>query len=172
MKRGRGALISAVVVGVLVALLVVVLATRDPAADTQVKSPLVGAPAPGIQAETIEGNRFDLDRYQGEWVLVNFFATWCTPCRREHPELVTLDETDAVNVVSVVFQDDPKTVRAFLDVEGGDWPVVTDASGEITLSYGVPKIPESYLVAPDGTVVAKFIGVSADDVTTVIKRFS
>ncbi len=171
MKRRRIALVSAIVIGIVVALLVVVLATRDPAADRLVKSPLVGGTAPPIQAETIEGTTFDLDRYQGEWVLVNFFATWCSPCRREHPELVTLDESDAVNVVSVVYQDDPKTVQAYLDEEGGDWPILGDPSGTITLDYGVPRIPESYLIAPDGTVVAKFRGVSAEGVTGVIRKF-
>ena len=64
-------------------------------------------------------------------------------------------------------------MQAFLEKEGGDWPVVEDDSGMITLGYGVSKIPESYLIAPGGTVVAKFIsGVDAETVTEVIERFA
>src|SRR4051812_9732751 len=114
MKGRHVALITAAVVGVLVLLLVVVLATRDPAADKVARSPLLGKPAPAIEAKTIDGKPFDLGRYEGEWVLVNFFATWCTPCRQEHPELVKVAHDDVANVVSVVFQDDPGTVKAFL----------------------------------------------------------
>ena len=172
MKRSRVAAVSATVVGVVVALLVVVLATRDPATSKVRDSPLVGKPAPALRAATIDGGSFDLDTYGGEFVLVNFFATWCVPCRQEHPDLVELDESGAANVVSVVYQDSPDTVQAFLDKEGGDWPVVEDDSGVITLGYGVSKIPESYLIAPGGTVVAKFIsGVDAETVTDVIGRF-
>jgi cytochrome c biogenesis protein CcmG/thiol:disulfide interchange protein DsbE len=172
-KRSRVALISAVVVGVIIALLVIVLATRDPADERVQRSPLIGKAAPEIDGKTIEGKPFDLTRYDGEWVLVNFFATWCVPCRQEHPELVKLAEGDQTNVVSVVFQDDPGTVKAFLKEHGGNWPVVNDPSGKVTLEYGVPKIPESYLIAPDGTVVAKFIsGIESDAVTNLIARFS
>jgi cytochrome c biogenesis protein CcmG/thiol:disulfide interchange protein DsbE len=170
-RRGHVAAISAAVVGVVVALLVGVLATREPATDKVAKSPLLGKTAPAIRAKTIDGKAFDLHRYDGEWVLVNFFATWCTPCRREHPELVKLADSDMTNVVSVVFQDDPGTVRAYLREQGGSWPVVQDPSGAIDLAYGVPKIPESYLISPDGIVVAKFLGVRATTVTDVIGRF-
>jgi cytochrome c biogenesis protein CcmG/thiol:disulfide interchange protein DsbE len=172
MRRGHVAAVSAVVVGLVVALLVVVLATRDPATTKQVKSPLVGKPAPAMRAGTIDGAAFDLDRYRGEWALVNFFATWCVPCRQEHPELVQLSEEGRVNVVSVVFQDDPGTVEEFFEQQGGDWPVVEDPTGKVTLGYGVAKIPESFIVAPDGTVVAKFRGVEAGAVTELIDRFS
>jgi cytochrome c biogenesis protein CcmG/thiol:disulfide interchange protein DsbE len=172
-KRSHLALISAAIVGVIVLLLVIVLATRDPAADRVTRSPLIEKPAPPIQAKTIEGKPFDLSRYEGEWVVLNFFATWCTPCKQEHPELVKLAQGDVTNVVSVVFQDDPGTVKAFLKERGGNWPVINDPTGRITLEYGVPKIPESYLIAPDGTVVAKFIsGIEADAVTNLISRFS
>ncbi|MBV9950620.1 MAG: TlpA family protein disulfide reductase [Acidimicrobiia bacterium] len=173
MKGSRIALISAVVVGVIVLLLVIVLATRDPAADRVTRSPLISKPAPPIAGRTIEGQPFDLSRYEGEWVVVNFFATWCGPCKQEHPELVKLAQGDVTNVVSVVFQDDPGTVKAFLKEHGGHWPVINDPTGKITLEYGVPKIPESYLIAPDGTVVAKFIsGIEANAVTKLISSFS
>jgi cytochrome c biogenesis protein CcmG/thiol:disulfide interchange protein DsbE len=95
-------------------------------------------------------------------VVVNFFASWCVPCVREHPELVAFaaaHEGD-VQVVSVVFDDDPGAVEAFFAREGGDWPVVVGDTGRIALDFGVTGVPESYLVAPTGVVVAAFYGVT------------
>ena len=85
-------------------------------------------------------------------MLVNFFATWCVPCQREHDELAAFDDRhdaagDAV-VVSVVFDDTTEDARDFFEEEGGDWPVVVGDQGDIALDYGVIEVPESYLVEP------------------------
>lgn len=171
-RRSRLAVYVVVPVAVVLALLVWALATRQPAADRVTRSPLLGQPAPTIKGATVDGKTFTLDSYAGRWVLVNFFATWCTPCRQEHPELVRFaaeHKAGNASVVSVMFQDDAATVRRFFGDEGGDWPVVEDKTGETTLAYGVVKLPESYLVGPDGVVQAKFISsVTAARVDRVI----
>ena len=81
------------VVAVVLVAFIVVLATREPATDRQSDSPLIGKVAPPLAEETIApaesaGTAYDLDLQRGQWVVVNFFATWCTPCITEHPELV------------------------------------------------------------------------------------
>lgn len=162
----RGGRWVAVVVGIVLVALVAVLATRDPATTRLAQSPLVGEAAPPIDGTTIHGDAFTLTDLDGQWVLVNYFATWCVPCQREHPDLVEFDRRHEAagdaRVVSVVFDDDPGAVRRFFAREGGDWPVVTD-DGRIALDYGVAGIPESYLIDPDGVVVAKITGgVRAD----------
>ena len=126
-------------------------------------------------AETLDGEPFALDGLRGRFVVVNFFATWCIPCIREHPELVEFQrrnaEADDTAIVSVVFDDRPETVRQFFSDNGGDWPVVTDPDGRIAVSYGVAGVPESYLVAPDGTVVTKIVGgVTADELDDLVDR--
>jgi cytochrome c biogenesis protein CcmG/thiol:disulfide interchange protein DsbE len=160
--RRRTGLIVSAVVAVLAVGFVAVLATREPATDRRRDSPLIGKVVPPLAGETLAGGNFDIDDQQGRWVLVNFFATWCVPCRIEHPELDAFDRAhrragDAV-LVSVLFDDDPASAREFFERNGGDWPVVLDGDGLIASAFGTPKVPESYLVTPNGRVAAKFTG--------------
>ncbi len=147
--------------GVVVLLLIVLLATRDPASDRQVDSPLLGRAAPRIEGTTIQDREFDSATYDGRWLVVNFFATWCVPCVQEHPELVAFQEAQReagqANVVSVVFDDDRESVEQFFGRNGGDWPVVL-AAPETISEWGVAGVPESFVVDPAGNVRYKLIG--------------
>jgi cytochrome c biogenesis protein CcmG/thiol:disulfide interchange protein DsbE len=159
--RGRMGLAVTAVVALLAMAFVVVLATREPASERRSQSPLIGKVAPALVGQTIDGGTFDLDDHRGQWVVVNFFASWCKPCIEEHPELVRFDQAhraagDAA-VVSVVFNDRVEDVRDFFAQRGGDWPVVAD-SGDAVVHYGVVGVPETYLVAPGGDVVQKYTG--------------
>lgn len=163
----------ALAVGVVAAALIILLATSPGGSERTAPSPVVGKLAPPIDAMTTDGTPFSLDDLRGQWTLVNFFATWCAPCRVEHPELVTLaDARGDSSIVSVSFNDEPAAVRRFFDENGGSWPVIAEGNARIALDYGVIKLPESYLVAPDGRVAAKFNGgVRAREVQAVIDNF-
>ena len=166
--RRHTARYAAVAIAVVLALLVVVLATRDPATMKVGRSPLLGKVAPALGSDMVTATgSYDLTESSGRWVVVNFFATWCVPCREEHPELVQFSRRHAVagdaEVVSVVFDDQADDVAEFFDRNGGDWPVLDDPRGAIALDWGVAGIPESYLVDPDGVVRSKITGgVRAD----------
>ena len=165
----------AVAAAVPVTLLVIALATREPAVTRAVSSPLLGKPAPPIEARSIDGEEVRLSANRGKWVLVNFFATWCVPCRQEHPELVRFAEAheaqgDAV-VLGVIYSDSAQAVREFRDKEGGTWAMVDDPKGRIALDYGVAGVPESFLVDPEGRVVAKLLGgVRSSDLEQLLNR--
>ncbi len=175
LRRTRKVLWIAVAVAVPVFLLVLVLANGEPAATRAVKSPLVGKPAPAVEGTTVDGAEASLAGLEGKWVVVNFFATWCVPCRSEHPELVRFSQAheaagDAA-VLAVVYSDNAQAVREFRDKEGGSWPMLADPKGRIALDFGVAGIPESFLVSPDGVVVAKLLGgVRASDLDQLLYR--
>ncbi len=141
---------------------VAVLATRPPASTRVLDSPLVGREAPELEGETIDGREFEQARLDGRWVLVNFFATWCVPCRQEHDDLARFaSRHDAIGdaaIVGVVYDDSVSAVRRFREEEGGGWPMLTDPEGSIAVRWGVAGVPESYLVSPDGLVAAKIVG--------------
>ena len=177
--RSRGLVLgAAVVVAVIMVALVVVLATRDPAQDRVDESPLVGHVAPPLVGEVVApeataGSQFDLDRLRGQWVVVNFFATWCVPCVTEHPELIEFSERHAAtgdaSVASVVFDADENVedIADFFADNGGDWPVVDGE--DVILDWAVAAVPESFLVSPDGVVAAKITGgVTADGLDDLI----
>jgi cytochrome c biogenesis protein CcmG/thiol:disulfide interchange protein DsbE len=158
--RARRAPIIAGIVGVAVLALVVLFVVSPSGEEKVDSSPLVGNVAPALVGTTASGDEFDIDDHRGQWVLVNFFATWCPPCVQEHPELVELSErTDGrLQVVSVAYNDEDEKVTEFFETNGGSWPVLLGGADGASLDYGVKKLPESFLVDPSGTVAVKLNG--------------
>ena len=142
--------------------LVIVLAKAEPSTTRAADSPLLGKQAPVVEAKTIDGDDYDLDVERGKWVVVNFFATWCVPCRIEHPELISWQKRhEAIGdatVVAVIYDDSVSAVRRFREEEGGDWPMLIDEGGRISVDFGVAGVPESYLISPEGVIVSKIVG--------------
>ena len=150
--RRRAPLIAAGVAAVLAVLIGVMAAARSGPRDVVDRS-LVGRAAPAIVGTQLDGGQFDLSRRRGSWVLVNFFQTSCVPCVQEHPELRSFVERGGqAELVTVVYFDAVANVRNFFARNGGDWPVVLDDDGRISVSYGVAKVPETWIVDPDGVV--------------------
>jgi cytochrome c biogenesis protein CcmG/thiol:disulfide interchange protein DsbE len=139
-----------------------VLATRPSATTVEAQSALVGKRAPAVSGVTVAGTRFALPRAPGHYVVLNFFASWCVPCQLEGPELVTFQfqhHTSATpSVVSVVFQDTTASARAYQAKIGVTWPTLADPDNAIALAYGVREDPTSFLIAPNGRVVASIVG--------------
>ena len=174
--RPRPTLIAAIAVGCVVALLVVLLATRDNAADSGERASIVGERAPAVNGDLVLGEPFDLGA-SDRWVVVNFFATWCVPCKVEHPELRAFEdehrELGDARVISIVYDEDPDVVRKYFEDNGGDWPVYDADEGRTAVEWGVTGVPESYLVSPTGIVVEKIVGgVTKADLDALIARNS
>ncbi len=157
---------------VVVVLLIVVLATRDAERNQPGRGALLGAVVPAVAGPTLDGSTFDIDDQRGRWVVVNFFASWCPPCRTEHPELARFaadhGSGDAV-LVSVAMNDRLDDVVAFFDDLGGDWPVLATDTTSMVIDFAVTAPPTTFLVAPSGVVVQEFVGpVTADQLDGTI----
>ncbi|MDA8291549.1 MAG: TlpA disulfide reductase family protein [Actinomycetota bacterium] len=163
--RSHRARNAALVVGALVAVLVAVLSTRSVPPGSAAYTPLGGKPAPAISGTSLVGGRHvSLAALRGRYVLVDFFASWCVPCQQEVPQIERfLFEHRAqrdVAALGVDIDENAADGRAFLERYGVTWPAIEDPSGarSVSLAYSVLDPPESYLVSPDGTVVAKIVG--------------
>lgn len=171
-RTATAALGVAAVVGVLLLL----LATSPTQRTGEVNFEVVGDIGPQIAGPTLDGSEYSLFDERGDWVVVNFFASWCVGCRIEHPELVEFSERhadDDVQLVAVMFGDTPEAATQFFDDLGGDWPALVENTGRIAIDYGVTAVPETLLVSPSGRVVQKWVGssgVTADAIDAVIAQ--
>lgn len=145
----------ALAAGAVVAAAAVVIAFR-PAGDDE---PVAGA-APPITSTDLEGRPVRLSDYRGKPVLVNFWASWCVPCRKEFPLLKEV-HGDEVTVLGVVFQDSRRAAGDFMREQQATWPAVVDPGGHISRAYGVgfrPGLPVTVAVDGRGALVDRHVG--------------
>ena len=160
--RRMTALWSSVVVAVAAVSLVAVLATRGTAQSAISTSALEGKMAPPISGKSLTGAPVSLAAMRGRFVVGNFFASWCQPCQVEEPQLVQFARAHVrpgdATVLGVVFGDSASNAAAFEMSNGATWPAVNDPGSRLAVEYGVEDPPETFLVAPDGRIVAKVDG--------------
>ena len=129
-----------------------------------VDSPLIGRPAPDVTLPYLERDgELSLADLRGDVVVVNFWASWCVPCREEHDDLVTAAaryEDRDVTFVGIVYQDRPEQAIAFLDELGRGYDHLIDPGSRAAIDFGVFGVPETFFIDRDGTVVAKVVGIS------------
>lgn len=176
-RRRVAPLVSLAVAAVLAGLFVV-LAGSDRGAPTTAESFLLGQPAPRVVTTTLDDTPFDLSRRKGSWVVLNFFNSTCVPCKAEHPELVKFADQqrglgrDGAELYTVVNDDTDSAVREWFAANGGDWPILRDDSGTIAIAFGVAQVPETWVIDPTGTVLARYAGVTtADSLAQLLQQF-
>ena len=162
MTQRRSPLIAAAVGAVLVGLLAV-LALADPGEGDTAGSPLLGRPAPAVRSATLDGGQFDLSRRKGSWVVLNFFNSTCVPCINEHDELLAFaaaqqDEENPAELYTVVNDDSDEAVSEFFAANGGEWPKLRDPDGAVAVAFGVARVPETWLIDPNGVVRLRIAG--------------
>jgi thiol-disulfide isomerase/thioredoxin len=130
-------------------------------------------PAPPFLVADIDGAPISTADWHGKVVLLNFWATWCPPCREEIPEMISLANRykDRLQIIGISMDDGPpEEVRAFAKQIGINYPVVM-WSREIIREYGgVPALPTSFIINPEGRVVHKHVGLYSQDVYEIEVR--
>ena len=131
-----------------------------------IPSPMISKPAPEFDLPPLVLDRpgLKLADLKGKVTLVNFFASWCVPCRVEHPLLSQL--ADRVNLVGVAYKDKPEDSRAWLSRLGDPYKALAmDRDGRVGIDFGVYGVPESYLIDKNGVIRFKQTGpFSPDDI--------
>ncbi len=126
----------------------------------ELPSAMVGRQAPAIMVEELVNTEIftDADLRDGNVKLVNFWASWCGPCRAEHPTLMQM-QAEGIEVFGVNYKDVPANGAAFLEELGNPFAKGgADPNGKMALNWGVYGVPETYLIDGDGTVLARVAG--------------
>ena len=158
MAVNRVPLVVGAVVGIPLIVFLALGFRHDP---NVIASPLIGKPAPAFVLRDFDGGAIDFASLRGKPVVLNFWASWCQPCVAEHPLLVEAARRHAgeVHFVGVVPPEDTADAVARFTRRLGEWgPAYHDADGKVAIAYGVFKLPETYFVASDGTIVHKVAG--------------
>ncbi len=124
-------------------------------------SPLVGKPAPVFNLELYGGGTINLEEFHGKPVLINFWASWCIPCRDEAPALESAwskYKDKGIHFVGVNIWDDNENALAYLSKYGSQYPQGKDPNDQVQLDYGVGGVPETYFVNSEGMITDKFTG--------------
>lgn len=127
-----------------------------------IPSALIGTKAPALAMAGLDGSNtpaLTSEAIAGKLTLVNVFASWCVPCRQEHPILKDLSKDPRLNVVGINYKDRQDNALRFLGELGNPYAAIgVDPNGKAAIDWGVYGIPESYLVASDGTILYKKVG--------------
>jgi peroxiredoxin len=137
----------------------------------------VGKPAPDFTLVDRHGKNWTLSALKGQVVFVNFWATWCAPCREEMPSMQRLYEKmpkDTFKMLAIFNSDDPALVNSFATKLDLTMPILDDQANTVGVKYGLTGIPETFIINKNGIIVRKYLGTAqwnAPRFTKMLKKF-
>ena len=121
-------------------------------------SPLIGKPLPTITSFTIDNKEYAI-KADGKPKIINFFASWCVPCRAEHKQLLQMSAEQGFDLIGVAYEDKPQNIANYLDELGNPYhTVLIDLHGAAGSTLGLSGVPETYVVGSDGIIKYKHKG--------------
>jgi len=145
----------------LIIILFFVTGCENIAGFKKVKQMEIGKPAPDFVVQDASGKIWELSSLKGKVVFVNFWATWCKPCRDEMPSMEALNKAmtgQPFQMLGIAFNDDLQMADSFARRLGATFPVLASSGQELTKAYMITGVPETFLIDPDGILRHKFIG--------------
>ncbi|MEX2100236.1 MAG: TlpA disulfide reductase family protein [Acidimicrobiia bacterium] len=149
------ALVALVVVAIVGAVTWVVISDSESGGEPA-NVARVGKVAPDFELETLDGRTVRLSELRGKPVLVNFWASWCTPCRDEFPFIQDLvEQYDDLEVLGVTEDTILGDARRFVEKQRATWPMLDDSAGDVARQYGVKPIPQTFFIDRNGIVTVR-----------------
>lgn len=141
----------------------IALSTRFGVPSTEITAPAIGFQAPDFTLTTTQGEVITLSELRGQPVIINFWASWCLPCRSEMPAMQEMYHQYQANdfeilAINTTYQDQPDQVESYIQELGLTFPVLFDLNGEVANRYQVSALPTSFFIQPDGTIQEIIIG--------------
>ena len=131
-------------------------------ANYQARAEAQNTPAPDFELPSLEdGEPIRLSSFRGDVIVLNFWASWCAPCRLEAPGLRRVSERyrdEGVRFLGVDYRDDEAAARAFVEEFRLKYPSVSDPSGSLADDYGLIGFPTTFIIDPEGTIRYRFVG--------------
>ena len=158
MMHGKTIVLS---LGVLLMTLITVSSCATPHDSGPSVGSQVGNRAPGFNLVDLKGKAVSLADFQGKPLLINFWTTWCSPCRREMPYLQEVYEEwsdKGLSMLVINLRESPSTVKEFLSTNGLFLPILLDSTGRVSDNYGIISIPTTFFIDGDGIIRQKAVG--------------
>lgn len=129
---------------------------------SEIPSALIGLPAPQTSLPPLDGMSLpglESKDFAGKVTLVNVFASWCAPCREEHPVLLGLSQDKRFTLAALNYKDQPENARRFLGDLGNPYQAIgVDPAGRAAIDWGVYGVPETFVIGKDGKIAYKHVG--------------
>lgn len=149
-------------------------APAEPVVAAPPAAPAAKPEKPSLKVETFDGKTFDLSEHRGRWVVVNFWATWCTPCLKEIPDLDAFDKARAdVDVIGLAYEEIERAdMEAFLKEHPMSYPMAIVDTFNPPADFDTPRgLPMTYLIAPDGRIAKQFLGpTTSEELAKMIEK--
>ncbi len=170
----RGCLL-ALALGAILALTTAAVPTTPDVKSLSLQAPKEEVEAPDFTLPDLAGKKSQLKDFRGKVVFLNFFATWCVPCRDEMPAMEQLHRTykdKGLVVLAVDIRESGKDVRAFTQELQLSFPALLDADGSVAYTYGIRPVPATYLIGRDGKILWRAFGAQEWDSNDAHKYFA
>ena len=158
MKKQISIILYIVFFSILLIFFYLLLAERDP---SEIPSNLINRRVPSFEGDLLLKNKkfVSSDNFKDQITLVNFFATWCKPCRKEHEYINKLSDKKDIRIIGINYKDNPKNTIKWINELGNPYSnIILDKNGRISIDWGVYGIPETFVVSYNGIIKYRHVG--------------